>query len=489
MFLYRHDDLDEHRSLQSISSSTSTEQVFGQLDNDIRAEQELKVISSDTLDLEAGVCQERDATISSVRPEKKGWKAISGVMFCEFVGLSCLSLPSAVRALGWAGSILTIVVIWSICTYTSHILWQFCLAHPGEIRSVGDIARKLSNGNRFVVWSTICMLLCCSVSVGAIHTQISGVILNTLTNHASCTVVFTVVGALVSCALSMSRKFSTCGTIGLMSAASMAFAVLLNIVFLSSDRVSSGVASIATTTIWAPSSDFADIFNGVLTVSFSFVGQMCIPSLIDEMERPEDFGKALYTVQISLLAFFVTTALVVYSILGAAIPSPVVSALSGLHAKIVFGLTIPADICVGALFCFVAVKFLVDELFTREQQSDIRQAHRIKLGWISSTVAFWTLSFLIAELIPFFDQLITLMSAIFSSFFGFILWAWCYFHLHPVSSLSLRSMPMALLNICILLFGVLFLLGGGCSSAVGIVREFQSGLVGSVFSCTNNGVS
>lgn len=420
--------------------------------------------------------------------QKKGWKTIAGVMFCEFVGLSSLSLPRAIAVLGWIGGAVTIVVMWSICTYTSYTLWQFCLRYPGEIRSIADISRKLSGCNKWVVRGTIISFMSYAISICAVHTHISSVILNILTGHSLCTVVFAFLGALVCCLLSMSQRFSTCGTIGLFSAFTMTLAVCLTIGFLKTGHMSDPMKSSShTTSLWADTADFVDIFNGVLTISFSFVGQIAIPSLIDEMKHPPDFGKALFTVQFCLLAFFTFTGMLVYSMLGAAVPSPIISALQPIPARIVFGLAIPADICIGALFCFVAVKFLIQEICWTTQQENKSRLCSSKAIWISTTIVFWTFAWLVAQVIPFFTQLLDLLSAVFGSYFGFGIWSWAYFHLIGTKRFSCsRNVFCSVLNIMIALFGGLFLFGGSYSSIVGISRAYALGNIGGAFSCDNN---
>ncbi|CCG81158.1 Putative uncharacterized protein [Taphrina deformans PYCC 5710] len=283
----------------------------------------------------------------------------------------------------------------------------------------------------------------------------------------------------------MSRRFSTCGTLGLFSALMMATALFLTIAFLKTG--SSATSTVAThgTTVLGTTTDFVTLFNAVLAVSFSFVGQICVPSLIDEMDRPEDFGKSLWTVQLSLLAFFSAVGLTIYGLLGTGVPTPVIAALSPTFAKIVIGFTVPADICIGALFCFIAIKFLIDEVYTVQQQAT--RTRTVQATWIAATILFWSVSFLVAQLVPFFENLVSLMSAVFGSYFGFTLWSWTYFHAPSSHSCRLVRWALAALNIGIMLYGLLFFFAGGYSSIVAILRAYAAGSVRTAFSCANNG--
>lgn len=87
------------------------------------------------------------------------------------------------------------------------------------------------------------------------------------------------------------------------------------------------------------------------------------------------------------------------------------------------------------------------------------------------------------------------MSSLFDSFFGFIFWGLAYFRMRKVdgglSLLKQGSIPVfltAALNVLLILTGLFFLTAGTYASVQSIVDEFQSGPVGSVFSCASNGL-
>lgn len=87
------------------------------------------------------------------------------------------------------------------------------------------------------------------------------------------------------------------------------------------------------------------------------------------------------------------------------------------------------------------------------------------------------------------------MSSLFDSFFGFIFWGVAYFRMRKadggitlLKEHSLVGYSMALLNILIILTGLFFLTAGTYVSVQSIVDEFESGAVGSVFTCVSNGL-
>lgn len=87
------------------------------------------------------------------------------------------------------------------------------------------------------------------------------------------------------------------------------------------------------------------------------------------------------------------------------------------------------------------------------------------------------------------------MSSLFDSFFGFIFWGVAYFRMRKadgglalIKKHSIGGYAMAALNIVIILTGLFFLTAGTYASVQAIIDEFESGSVGSVFTCASNGL-
>lgn len=87
------------------------------------------------------------------------------------------------------------------------------------------------------------------------------------------------------------------------------------------------------------------------------------------------------------------------------------------------------------------------------------------------------------------------MSSLFDSFFGFIFWGVAYFRMRKadgsitlLKEQGLVGYTMAALNIVIILIGFFFLSVGTYVSVQSIIDQFDSGSVGSVFSCASNGL-
>jgi hypothetical protein len=116
-------------------------------------------------------------------------------------------------------------------------------------------------------------------------------------------------------------------------------------------------------------------------------------------------------------------------------------------------------------------------------------------AWGGILAATWLGAFIIAEVIPFFSDLLSLMSSLFDSFFGFIFWGVAYMRMrrvdggvHWLREQSLYGYMMLALNVLIILIGIFFLVAGTYTSVQSIIDSYNQHLVGGVFTCANNGI-
>jgi hypothetical protein len=86
---------------------------------------------------------------------------------------------------------------------------------------------------------------------------------------------------------------------------------------------------------------------------------------------------------------------------------------------------IPTLIFLGVLYASVSARFVFFRIFEGTRHKN----YHTVIGWaswIGILAATWVLAFVIAEVIPFFADLLSLMSSLFDSFFGWIFWGVAY---------------------------------------------------------------
>ena len=123
-------------------------------------------------------------------------------MIAETISLGILGLPSALATLGFLPGIILIVFIGILASYTGYITHQFKRRFP-VVRSYSDAFEiLLGKPGR---WIAELMTILFIVFIMAAHVLTFTVMMNVLTGHAACTVIFGVVGTVLSLLLTVPR--------------------------------------------------------------------------------------------------------------------------------------------------------------------------------------------------------------------------------------------------------------------------------------------
>jgi hypothetical protein len=169
--------------------------------------------------------------------------------------------------------------------------------------------------------------------------------------------------------------------------------------------------------------------NAFLNISYNFIGQITLSSLIAEMKNPYDFRKCHHCrghrVQphwrhwCFTCSFRQNTANQLQYMDTRELSTTSGSLGNDVYKKISFSFMIPTLIFLGVLYAPVSARFVFFCIF---EYSRHKSSHTV-VGWATWTAilaATWVLTFIITEVIPFFSDLLSLMSSLFDSFFGWI---------------------------------------------------------------------
>ncbi|KAK6067643.1 neutral amino acid [Seiridium cupressi] len=446
---------------------------------------------------------------SDAQTAAKAWHTLisdlqtAALLFSEYICLAIMSFPWSYSVLGLVPGLILTVVQALLVLYTSIILWEFCLRHP-EVRDVCDIGQMLFWNKKWAWWFTAVMFVLNNTFIQGLHVLVGAKYINTMigTGDAgvSCqTVSFGIIVALIAWICSLPRTFDMLSKLGTASAFFTFISVLLATIFAAIQFQPAGyteeLGSPIVTAIPLAGTTFVSGLNAFLNISYTFIGQITLPSFIAEMKDPRDFPKALWACTILEILVFSIVGAVVYAYVGNQyMTAPAFGSLETLYKKVSFSFMIPTLIFLGVLYASVSARFIFFRIF---QNSRHKNEHTL-IGWASWSgilLATWILAFLIANVIPFFSSLLSLMSSLFDSFFGFIFWGVAYFRMREadgsvalVKDRSFRGWFEGILNVLIILTGLFFLTAGTYASVEGIILEFEAGTVGSVFQCASNGI-
>jgi hypothetical protein len=322
---------------------------------------------------------------------------------------------------------------------------------------------------------------------------------NTITGHGTCTIVFAAITAIISWVMSMPRTFSGLAKVATFSAFFTFISVILAAAFSGVEGKPAGYPSLGEPTVYAipPSSlTFVAGMNAFMNISYTFIGQITLPSFIAEMKEPKDFPKALWAVTISEVVIFSLVGGVVYGYTGTQyMTSPAFGSIENeVYKKVAFTFMVPTIIFLGVLYASVSARFVFFRIFggTRHMTD-----HTV-VGWIGWGVilaVLWVFAFIIAEVIPFFSDLLSLMSSLFDSFFGFIFWGVAYYRMRRETygpdfykTRGFRGYAGFGFNILLCLIGLLFLTAGTYATVQSIIDGYHDSAFGGPFSCIDNGL-
>lgn len=331
-----------------------------------------------------------------------------------------------------------------------------------------------------------------------LHCLVGAKYLNTITGHSVCTVGFSAIVALISWVCSLPRTFNTLAKAATFSALFTFISVMLATIFAGIEDHPTGYPDQGepiVLAIPAAGTGFVMGMNAFMNISYTFIGQITLPSFIAEMKEPRDFPKALWAVTIAEVFVFSLVGAIVYAYTGTQYnTAPAFGSLGNeTYLKVSFSFMIPTIIFLGVLYASVSARFIFFRFFSGSKHMS---SHTV-VGWVSWAgilACLWFLAFIIAEVIPFFSDLLSLMSALFDSFFGFIFWGVAYFRMRQndygrtyFKTRGIRGWLGFLFNVWLCMVGVLFLTGGTYATVQSIIDGYKADNFGGAFSCDNNG--
>jgi hypothetical protein len=304
------------------------------------------------------------------------------------------------------------------------------------------------------------------------HCLVGAKYLNTISNHGICTIGFSAIMAIVSWICSLPRTFSALARLATFSALFTFISVLLATIFAGIEPhpgdgwPASGPPQVLAIPI--KGTPFVAGMNAFLNISYTFIGQITLPSFIAEMHDPQEFPKALWAVTICEVILFSLVGAVIYAYTGTNYTvAPAFGSLGNeAYKKISFSFMIPTLIFLGVLYASVSARFVFFNMFKGTKHLG---SHTV-VGWLSWAGILgltWVFAFIIAEVIPFFADLLSLMSSLFDSFFGYIFWGVAYMRMREADygpaywrSRGIRGLAGFALNVSIVFMGF-FTLGAG----------------------------
>ncbi|KAF7714340.1 Uncharacterized protein PECH_003046 [Penicillium ucsense] len=400
------------------------------------------------------------------------WWQCGLLMVAETVSLGVLSLPAAVATLGLVPSIILIIVLGLLATWTGYMIGQMKLKYP-YIMNMADAGEVLAGsfGREFM---GVCQILFL-IFIMSSHLLTFTVAMNTITSHGTCSLVFGIVGTIVSFVCCLPRTLEKMSWLSLVSFISIIVAVFICMIAVGIENPGSGVVAVAQT-------DLYHGFAAVCNIVFAFSGHAAYFGLMAELKNPRDFTKSLCLLQGIDISLYMIASLVIYRYAGDSVTSPALGSASPLVAKICYGIALPTIILAGVINGHVAVKYVYMRVLAGTDRMHKRDWVAVS-SWVGIAAALWIIAWIISAAIPVFSNLLSLITALFASWFSYCLGGvfWLYIHKGQWTS-SPRMIVTSIINLVLIGIG-LVICGMGLWVSGKAIHENPSS---ASFSCANN---
>ncbi|KAE8154635.1 transmembrane amino acid transporter protein-domain-containing protein [Aspergillus avenaceus] len=414
-----------------------------------------------------------DEEFAEVKYKVLSWWQCGFLMVAETVSLGILSLPAVVAALGLAPSIVLLLGLGLLATYTGYTIGQFRWRYP-HIQSMADAGEVLmgSFGREFLGTGQLLLV----IFIMASHILTFTVAMNTITEHGTCSIVFGVVGLVISYILCIPRTSAKVSYLSVASFISVFSAVMIVMVGVGIQRPwQGGIQATVDTSLYKA-------FLAVCNIVFSFSGHVAFFGFMSELKDPKEYPKSLFLLQGLDVCLYIVTSVVIYYYAGQNVTSPALGSASPVVRKVAYGIALPTIIIGGVVNGHVACKYVYVRIFRNSDR--MHKKDLVATGsWVLLMLALWIVAWIIAEAIPVFNNLLSLVASLFASWFTYGLSAtfWLYLNKDRLFS-SPRKIFLTILNV--LIFAI-----AGCICGLGLYvsgRALHEDSSTASFSCANN---
>lgn len=430
-----------------------------------------------------------------------GWVRAAIFLLKQTFATGVLSIPSAMYYLGAVAGCLFILLWSAVNTYMAHIQGQFKLAHP-RMHTIIDAAEiatlDLSGGSKGLarlakaaaeVLYVISWLLCIGLSVLAIGTA-----LNAVSSHGACTVAFNVVGFVLCTATGSIRKIHGLGLIlwvGFVSAVASILIVVIATAVRSRPAAAppTGDFDLGFSARPPAGTTFAQAWAASIAIYASSANTCGYVPVMSEMRRPADYFKSLYVSGAWIAASYLALATTVYAYCGRWVTSPSLGSAGDRVKVVAYAVALPGLIATGMITVHVVAKSLFVRILRNSRHLTVNSVTHWGV-WLGCTTTCGFLGWLLAEAIPFFTSLVSLIGSLGFGPLGLCLPPVLWFSLNKECFRgSIRQRAAWWFHAGILIMGLFLSIGGTYANISNIVDQFKAGKVGSAFSCADNSAS
>ncbi|KAJ5103040.1 hypothetical protein N7532_003569 [Penicillium argentinense] len=429
--------------------------------------------STDDLPKDQDFCDpERQRIIEGdSRFNRLGWKRLTVLSIVEAIALGSLGLPSAFASLGMVAGLILTVGIGLVAMYAGHNIGQVKLKYP-QIGHYADVGRLLFGkwGSKIFIGSFVSLL----VFVIGSHCLTGAIAFQNITQSDVCSLVFSISSAAILMILAIPPSFSEIAILGYVDFASIVIAIGVTMIATGIQYTSNSAVSAPDIVPWSAWPKVGLTFSGAIVAAnnivfaYSFAG--CLPSFMEEMHTPEDYIKTLWAMGGIQIVVYSLTGSIIYAFVGQGVQSPALLSAGPVISRVVFGIALPVIFISGSINTTVVCRYIHGKVY---RDSIIRYINTKQgwMTWIGLVFTITVIAWVIAEAVPIFSELLSIISSLFVSGLSFylppVMW---YMLLREGSWYEKKNLKTAMYNGVVFLVGIILFGCGTYASIDELVR-------------------
>ncbi|KAM0326131.1 hypothetical protein ACHAQA_006724 [Verticillium albo-atrum] len=411
------------------------------------------------------------------------------ILITNQVGIGILSLPGTLQTLGIVPGVIAIVGIGLLSTYTAYELLQLYRRYPHCVNIV-DMC-KVVGGKPLEILGGIAMIIniCFTCTSATVTVSIA---LNTMSEHAVCTVGFMGFAVVAFWLLCLPRTFAFVGKVGIPSTISVLAAVLIVMISLGIAPPQGAPAGFEKDIKVVGNPTFREGLTSCLQVAYAYAGNVGFPSLLAEMKDPSaDFVPGLVMLQAFSIPLYIIVAITIYCLAGQYTTSPSLGSAPPIPAKIAYGIMLPCLLATGVVFGHTAIKFMYVTVMRWQKATDQLTSRTARSwgSWVACATVFWLMAFILGNAIPVFDSILSISSATLIAWWTFGISAIFWFHLNRGQMFAnWRKKSLFVVNVLIIVMSLFMNSAGMWAAVMGLLDVFnnEENEIRGPFTCANN---
>ncbi|KAJ2997326.1 hypothetical protein NUW58_g683 [Xylaria curta] len=347
-----------------------------------------------------------------------GWLGTVAIMMKTQIGLGVLSIPAAFDALGLIPGVIILVVVAGITTWSSYMVGVFKRLHPNvySIDDAGDM--MFGRAGRYFFGITFCFLWTLVAGSGMLSISIA---LNAVSTHGTCTAVFVAVAAILGFGFASIRtlgRITWLAWIGITGILTSVFLVTIAVGVQDRPAAAPQEGPWASDFKLVGNPSFTEAITAVSSIILAYLGTPAFFAVVSEMRDPRLFTRSMLVSQGAATTVYITVGTVVYYFCGSYVASPALGSAGVLVKKIAYGIALPGLIVSTTILTHIPAKYIFVRILSGSRHlSESTPTHWI--SWFSCTAGITIIAYVVANAVPVFGGLVSLIGALFGTIMTF----------------------------------------------------------------------